>query len=590
MKQEFCPAVIMASIGCILFLFGMINLLEITANALFILGVILLVYTFILYDKRSAKNLWQTARRDMSVGMWVFWALTAFIVIRLQKAHIYDCDNYNHWGLIVKNLYYDNAFPDNGDPIIRFQSYPVGSAALIWYSLRFFKYTDATALIFQDIFMMSCGIGLFAFIDEKKKTPRMHKAAAYALAVIGTLSLFSCDKDLFNGPFDLLVDQMLASIAVVAFVIVEYYKDDCKKALWAVLPLLTFEIAVKNSGILFTYAVGLILAYRIFKSSDNKRSFAKVILPELALLGIPLLVRKFWDLRVKLAFSDATTSIHSVSVENYKITFGEKTAEELKTITELYLEKAVNPQNYILSFCLILLILFFLFEYKKGGSYKVKNSAIYIVIVYLIYQVGLYCMYIFSMPVYEALCMPCYFRYIMTIDQFTLGIILMIMIKIFMNDDFTNGKEGDARGISLYKYLGMVFSIILVIVYTFFNILPLLIPRETTYKIENSNLMYSIFEKYDLPQDQEVSYLIYLSSLNDVDDYSEFTDYQWHMATYALYSAHVNTLLKSQLPSFDRLNEYDYVIIIIPDDEIVEFLNDNGLEYSECIELRAINK
>ena len=220
---------------------------------------------------------------------------------------------------------------------------------------------------------------------------------------------------------------------------------------------------------------------------------------------------------------------------------------------------------------LILFVLFALFEYKKNKDvYRIKNNAIYILIVYVIYQVGLYCMYIFSMPVYEALVLPCYFRYIMTIDQFILGIVLFILIKICTTDDMqmTINKKSS----SLVKILGIVFSVIMLLVYSIDNISPLFIPREKTEKINTTDHMQAIFDKYQLPQDQEVSYLIYISGVEDDEYYSEFTDYKWHMATYSLYSARVNTLRRSQLATFDSLQDYDYFIVIYPDDEIKEYL------------------
>lgn len=578
LKQEFCPAIILSATGCLLFLFGIVNLLVPCANGLLATGFILLAYTFVRYDNKSIKTLFHNSTSDITIGLLFFFALAVFIIIRLQDAHFYDCDNFNHWGLIVKNLYYDNCFPDDSDPIIRFQTYPVGSATLIWYYLRFFDYSEDIALIVQDLFMMSCGISLFALIKKEKRLGI--KIVSSILALMGTLSLFSCNKDLANGPFELLVDQMLASIAVAAIIIIDYYKADWKKALWSVLPLLTFEIAIKTSGIFFSLAIAIVLAYRIIKTNGRR----KAILPVSVLILTPIVLRKLWDLRVKLVFANSSTSIHSTSIDNYRIIMAGKTSEDIKTITTLFLGEALSFNNYIVSFVIILTILYFLFEYKKENRYHIKNSTIYIIVLYVAYQIGLYCMYIFSMPVYEALCMPCYYRYILPIELLIMGIIIEIIINIMTNENFTLGKK-------FLNYSGIALCCFILVFYAITNAIFLFVPRKTEVRIHNANYMRAVFSKYDLPQDQNVSYLIYISDLNDEEDYSEFTDYQWHFATYDLYSAKLNTLRQSQLADFehDKLVSYDYIIIAIPDNEIVDYLASNEIPYQECIDVNTIS-
>ena len=564
-KNEFCPAVVLSSIGCILFVFGCINLLVPCANALLILGAALFIYyTFV---KKSP------LQGDFSIGIGVWLALTLFLILRLRGAHFYDCDNYNHWGLIIKNMMYDSAFPDSSDEIIRFTSYSTGSTVVIWYFLRLWNYSECWALFFQDFLMMSCGISFFAFVDKinSKKT-----IAAGFFALLGTFLMFTCDKYLFNGPFDLLVDQLIATVGVTAYLIVDYYKGDNKKALWVALPLLTYEITVKNSGMLFTYAVAVILVYRFLKNRKSAAKKSEYIIPSVIALGVPFIIRKIWDLRVKLTFNDNGISIHSVSLTNYQSIFAEKTPDDIRSITDQYLEKAISFDNVIVIFLVIFIILFALFEYRREkNEYSILSRMLYVICVYLIYQVGMYCMYIFSMPMSEAYCLPCYFRYIMTIDMFVFGIIILLLIKICTNEKFPN----------IIPILAVVFSTVLLMIYSVDNLLPMFVPREITDKIETTDYMRSVFDKYDLPQDQYVSYLVYVSDLDDFENYNQIYDYKYHCAQYNLYSAHLDMLRKCQLADYSDFYNYDYLIIIHEDDEIREFLNSNSIDYSECIHI-----
>ncbi|MCQ2515235.1 MAG: hypothetical protein MJ094_00040 [Saccharofermentans sp.] len=124
-------------------------------------------------------------------------------------------------------------------------------------------------------------------------------------------------------------------------------------------------------------------------------------------------------------------------------------------------------------------------------------------------------------------------------------------------------------------------------VYSVDNLLPMFVPRETTDKIEITDYMRGIFDKYNLPQDQYTSYLIYVSDEDDFENYNQIYDYKYHCAQYNLYSARLDMLRQCQLVDYDDFYNYDYLIIIHEDDEIREFLSNNSIEYSECIDISA---
>lgn len=116
---------------------------------------------------------------------------------------------------MVKNMYYDSAFPNFQDPVICFQLYPLGSAGFIWYVCRCVGYSEGITMFAQNALILSCVLPFFMLAMQVKYGKGIAYITVGLMCVIG----ICCGSNMSNGPFHLLVDKLLSYIAIAAFVI-----------------------------------------------------------------------------------------------------------------------------------------------------------------------------------------------------------------------------------------------------------------------------------------------------------------------------------------------------------------------------------
>lgn len=114
-----------------------------------------------------------------------------------------------------KNMYYDYVFPNFQDPVIYFQSYPLGSAEFIWYVCRCVGCSEGITMFVQKALILSCVLPFFMLAMQVNHG----KGIAYIIAGLMRMNGVCCGSNMSNGPFHLLVDKLLAYIAIAAFVI-----------------------------------------------------------------------------------------------------------------------------------------------------------------------------------------------------------------------------------------------------------------------------------------------------------------------------------------------------------------------------------
>lgn len=98
-----------------LYLFAMLGFLSVAAEAMFVVGLFLILYFFItgvIFDKRPS----------FTFDTLTIWLIFYFFVIAfsLASSHLLHYDNYSHWELIVKFLFVEGRIPGASDTIDRF--------------------------------------------------------------------------------------------------------------------------------------------------------------------------------------------------------------------------------------------------------------------------------------------------------------------------------------------------------------------------------------------------------------------------------------------------------------------------------------
>ena len=380
-----------AAIGSAIFAAGLFNLLPEATLIVFLGGLCCLAWLLV-------KRQWKPG---LSLGGAFFLIVCAVLAIRLRGEKLVYIDNFTHWETAALHLLRKDRFPNFQDSYIRFQSYPLGTASLIYY---FCKVAGTRAEWFQMLAHWACAAamlsGLFALA---KNVPA--RAACFA----GGLMLLCAD----NQFTQLLVDSTLGLVALGATAFCVYYRSDLKhKALW-VTPWLIYLIAVKNSGALFAvYVLALVLLWGGWKRC-------------LAVGAASLSTLLFWNRHVSYVFDSGMMAQHSMSLDHFKRMLAIKKPGAVESIVKKMLAEVLSPHNaylpvLVLSVALLIAALVML---KKDRI--VKALLIYGAVCYVIYQAGMLGMYVFTMQEKEAMRLASYDRYHGTIWIFSSGLALM---------------------------------------------------------------------------------------------------------------------------------------------------------------------
>ena len=549
LKQEFCPVITISVISCFIFLAGCFKLLIPAFFVVFILGFLLYFYDYIFICRHDYRIFLLGLRNTITPGTIVFIVISVFLIFRLTGTHINYFDNYSHWELIAKNLIYDSEFPDAADSIIEFKSYPVGTAVFIWYVCRIVGWSEGNALFAQEMINLASGVCIFAFVSNKN---RMLKAATTVMGLLFVLGIITCITWLHNGINSLFVDRTLAALGIAAYAVLIYYRCDVRHAVISVFPLLSFLVCVKNSG-WFLVITSVVLLIHITR--QNRLPKVKSLLSVILVMVGPLILWSAWNAYIRIAYDELSDTPHAVSVSYYSKILSGRSADVIKTIVSAFSLRLLT-QNLVLLwfFIMVLLLLLVIGKYKKEmyGVVDIRYTLVFVLSVYAAYNTVLLAMYVFSMPYEEAIMIDSYNRYIMTIDTYACGILVILVMRcLLVFTDVKEKRRAFKAAVTAIGYLLLPMHLL--------GVMTLIIPPQIPYEEAIAEPLRIAIDDYDLPQDQNVSYCLCL-----VDENVDYYRYHSYLAKTILYSANVGVNYLESPYEFNKsaLGDYDYYILI----------------------------
>ncbi|MCA9766406.1 MAG: hypothetical protein KC455_08305 [Carnobacterium sp.] len=503
----------------------------------------------------------------LTPGMYYFFIFIAYLAYFLNGARFVAYDDFSHWGLVAREIITNNKFP-NFESLIVFQSYPTGSASFIYFVSKIIGNTEGVMLFAQSILIISGITPLFAFIKK-------NKAISYSVLYLSTTFFLTSNV----GFLALSVDTLLSVLSLAASAIIIYYFIN-KESKWSytqLMPILSFLMIIKNSGILFVLINVLLFFYCTLKSEKTQLESIK---KSLFLLGIPYLVKVFWGKHVQLVFSNGFESKHAMSAENYKTIVNQKSVTDIQLILKKFIARSIDiSQNEIKIgvLCLLFFLTTFLFIKWNIVQFKGKENLglklfISSSILYYIYQLGLLFTYLFSMPIGEALVLASYERYNMTMVMYIYGISLIYLILLLSENKTEPSK-------SFSNKLVLTFCIVMLILPVYWKspIEKSLFSKEE-YSQNDRNTLETVFNENKFLEDEK--YFIYLSDQPEIN----WASYFYYVSLYTLYSADIKMITN------ETINEIDFAtvktnLIILRDDELMnEKLKSKGIiEYKEIV-------
>jgi hypothetical protein len=559
LQAEFIPIFVFSAIACAVYFCGLAGFLFPGSIFLLSVGVVLFVIYFIpVVRQRSYLNF------KPSLFHVTFVAGSLFFFYLLINSKLIHYDNFSHWAIVIKHMLITNAFPDAGSVLIDFKNYPLGVSSFIYFICRFVGNAQEIMLTAQGFLIFSCFYAIFGIIKEKKR----FLLYAFLAAGCSMLSVFNITIRISN----LLVDFLLPIYTLVLFVVIYVYQMEIKKACITIIPIAGLLIIIKNNGIIFA-GIGLIYLVYVWLNNKDKPLWKNGLLVFISILAsfMPYIL---WMLHMAYGFQGVENKFE-ISGDNIQNLSGGKSEADIRQIILLFVKSVFDlksrPMIGIIGFNIaaVLVSVFVAIMIKK--NWKLWKTIIALDIVLIGYYLGILGLYIFSMPLDEAIRLAGFERYASSIViLFAGGLILCATVDI---ENSFYYKMSDIPAYRAYKSVQSKERYQKgVILFTALAVTMLMSEYNGMKTIQHSYKTTLPYKIYQVTGDRwpsggkvdESRYLFYASDVNgQVTDY-----YMQYIAKYMLYASNVDGICAFYEDNLiNLLSSYDTLVIVESDAE-----------------------
>lgn len=403
----FLPSLVIATQVVTLFLAGLLNILEITTSIVLTGGIVCFGY-YIIREKS-----FEFLINYRKIGFVYLVALLAVVAICVHGKIFTAYDNFSHWAVVVRRMLETNRYPNFEDSIIMFQEYPLGSSTYVYYFAKCVGRQESLQMLGQAYVMLACLLPIFMYVRKNRIV-----SLTFMVLVTDFLLAYSISVT------DLAVDTLLPIVSMCMILYVYKYCSGNSEIItfWLAALYMVFVMQIKNSGIFF-----VIIAVIQLLSKARK---GKWKLKRLFIVMIPFVSLYLWQQHCNYVFARSKTSKHAMTIENYKNVFNGKSIEDIKNICYYFIKYVLTWKDiWIAIGCLggTCVVIFFLMNRERR---ILKKIVIFNCTIFAFYLLGLLGMYIFSMPLGEAITLASINRYIRTIIIAIIYIMCLVYVKV----------------------------------------------------------------------------------------------------------------------------------------------------------------
>ena len=328
-RWEDCIGLSMFGIVALLYIAGLFEKLLTGMALVYVLAGISLFVSIYLYNKKklSAASLWSPA-----LIAYVF--LCVLITLNCKGAWFARMDEYSHWGLAVRDMFYYDSFAKHVNTTVMLPRY-VPFATLIEYFFVF-----ASGLFSQDLVYIAYQIAMLnalIMICGVARKRRLYLIPALVVMVFIPVIFFD---DIYNCIY---VDPMLAVFA--AYVLICYYAGELKgfnllRILGGLFALtLTKDMGMVIAGLL----AAVMVADRLYQSLRQKKKVIGNLLCPCACALFVISVYMSWQIYMSIpAKAPETTTATAVSEKSK-----ETETENIPMLAEAYEETASLGTDFL---------------------------------------------------------------------------------------------------------------------------------------------------------------------------------------------------------------------------------------------------
>ena len=530
-RLEFAPALFCAGISGVLLCAGLLNLLPLAWPLLFLGGLWLLaVYGRAWWSSRAP-----LPRRELLLcGAFVLAA--GYFALLLWDIRVNEYDNFSHYATVLMDMLRSNILPSFKSINIDFQAYPVGSTLFQYYVCRVVGAKEHVALWANMLINLSGIFSLAAF--ARRKNGGLIPVAAFGLFAL----IWRADMN------SLLVDTIQPLSAVAAFAMLYYYRGQGRKTALLAALILSFVINIKNSGVYFA-GVCLLCLWFWGGKRPLRRRVGDVWIPAAVCAGLLLI----WQRHTAMVYYDAAHSKHALTPHYLLFTIREKHLENVTGTAKALLRETFSLASPVFVSLLLLTL---------GACLRALAWSWGL---YLSYHLGLYAMYVFSMPAGGDLGLAGYDRYAGTGMVFLMGVACVLVMDGFDPGALPAGKRPLAL-LALLLFLLPLFPYRQKAVSLWSHSY-----HQKLYEETDRYLLDQVVERYAPPE--RMHYVVYTE---------KDPDYLYYLARYDLWVSDlvtVDSLEEARTP--ELLEENDYLILLYNTPQVRQVLASYGLDCPE---------
>ena len=396
--------------------------------AIFLVGIL-----YILFHRKYDKQFQHYITSPIIIGFFV--ASLIYILLSCnQTLFFWKCDSFLHWGLFFKAVFYEHNFDVfYNDFFVNHRVYPHGMAA--WYSVfalgkDVFSEGDVMLSINTILFASACPIVDNISCKISNSIPGGTKQKFMVNSLFSTMCIaclfhiwdFGDTVSYVSGYMDIPLGVVfMASLCLT----ISHSCNSAKKAI-ALSLMTSMLVMIKPSGVLFfgiTALLWIIIEYCHAKENTHTLNFVSMSKSFVIIISIPMLEMLIWSAITNylgLSGDDqfAIKNFGIGTILSNLLDTGEQTASVLqivKNFIRVFFTRSISLHIPAFVWGLICLSISFFIYWKttsKTTKNEIKYFAIYMTIMFFLYNLFLLWTYLTTMSSGEALGIVCYSRYI----------------------------------------------------------------------------------------------------------------------------------------------------------------------------------
>lgn len=428
-----CIAVVFIS-----FIFGIIGILELSTA--FICSIALILMVLGIYKAIKGHNIKCLLINTFTPGFVVFIVLILIIFLGIYGKVFDACDEFSHWGDIVKVMTILDDFGTNPNSYSLFKSYPPGMA-LFQYTLEEINtfiskesFSEWLCYLAYDIFSISLLLPICKNMRFKKL---MSPISILLVILLVPFSFYAYSY------FSVYIDEFLAFL-IAAGAINLLWHEKCD--VWfdiSMSSIIFMLVLAKDAGMLFAiFFVAAFVLENIFETKNRKQSIIAGVIGVLSIV-VPKLL---WAINVKVNNAQSMFSNKVDILSLFNVLLGKEDSYRGKVLKNYITEFVTgnyqlgNSGVFINYVCLTAFTIFAVYIITKLAR-RNRNSLITFIsttIMTLVYLVGLCVIYMYKFSEDEALGLASFERYVHIIF---LGLWLFISMSfIKYSENISNRK------------------------------------------------------------------------------------------------------------------------------------------------------